>query len=159
LLPRSSRFLECGSLLPLWSNCHVSTIESGGKPQQSRGTVLMAHEELLIFQRCYDFAIWLLEHTQKFPKSLRFSLAVRIENRILEVLDSVVLANRLQNKVATLQQADRSLDSLRMLIRLAHSMRVLATNSYEYASQELTEIGKLLGGWLRQQRRPSVKGG
>jgi len=29
-------------------------------------------EDFMVIQRSYDFAKWLLAHTQKFPKSVRF---------------------------------------------------------------------------------------
>jgi hypothetical protein len=107
-----------------------------------------------VIQQSFDFAKWLLQHTQKFPKSLRFSLAVRVESRMLEALESVVVANSRRDKMPLLSRADEALESLRILVRLSHEMRVLPLNSYEYASRELDEIGRLLGGWIRQQRRP-----
>jgi len=111
--------------------------------------------EFKTIQRSFDFAKWLLAHTQKFPKSLRFSLGVRIEERMLEILESAVIANRRRDKLALLARADEALESLRILVRLSHETRVLAPHSYEYAAREMDEIGKLLGGWIRQQRRPA----
>jgi hypothetical protein len=35
----------------------------------------MAKEEMLIVKKAYDFSRWLLQHTGKFPKSYRFSIA------------------------------------------------------------------------------------
>ncbi len=115
----------------------------------------MAKTEFLVIQRSYDFTKWLLQHTQKFPKSLRFSLAVRMENRMLEALESAVVANMKRDKLTLLARADEALESLRILVRLSFEMKVLAANSYEYAARELDEIGKLLGGWIRQQSRPT----
>ena len=115
----------------------------------------MARSEFQVIQRSFDFSKWLLAHTQKFPKSLRFSLAVRIESRMLEVLEAAVIANRRRERLQLLMRADESLESLRILVRLSHEMRVLASNSYEYAAKEMDEIGRLLGGWMRQQRRPT----
>ena len=43
-------------------------------------------EKLIIFKKSYDFAKWMFDHTNKFPKSHCFSLAVRIENLIVELL-------------------------------------------------------------------------
>jgi hypothetical protein len=111
-------------------------------------------EQFKVIQRSYDFTNWLFAHTQKFPRSLRFSLAVRIEDRMLEVLECVTVANKLRDRLPLLRRADNAMESLRILVRLAHTMRVLATNSYEYAAREMDEIGKLLGGWIRQQSRP-----
>ncbi len=45
----------------------------------------MAGSEMLIVKKSYDFSKWLLRHTGKFPKSYRFSVAVRMENTILSL--------------------------------------------------------------------------
>ena len=112
-----------------------------------------------MIQRSFDFSRWLLAHTHRYPKSFRFSLAVRIENRALEVLECVVVANRLRDRLPLLVRADTALESLRILIRLSYEMKLLAVNSYEFAAREMDEIGKLLGGWLRQQKAAASKRG
>jgi hypothetical protein len=119
----------------------------------------VAESQFLVIQRSLDFSAWLMAHTQKYPKSLRFSLAVRTENRVLELIELAVIANHRRDKLALLVRADEALASLRILVRLGHTMRVLPVNSYEYACRELDEIGKLLGGWMRQQSRPPQKRG
>jgi len=116
-------------------------------------------EGLVIFQRVFDLAEWLLNHTAKYPKSHRFSLAVRTENAVLDVLEGIAAANYRAEKLAVLARVDERLFSLRILLRLGHRMRYLATNSYEYASREIDEIGKLLGGWIRQQKSAVPKRG
>jgi len=42
----------------------------------------MAAQEFLVIKRGYDFSKWLLQHTGKFPKSYRFSIAAKLENAI-----------------------------------------------------------------------------
>jgi hypothetical protein len=38
----------------------------------------MAQTEMLTIKRGYDFSKWLLQHTGKFPKSHRFSVAAKL---------------------------------------------------------------------------------
>ena len=40
----------------------------------------MANTQMLVIKRGYDFSKWLLQHTGKFPKSYRFSVAAKLEN-------------------------------------------------------------------------------
>ena len=40
----------------------------------------MAVQEMLVIKLGYDFSKWLLQHTGKFPKSYRFSVAAKMEN-------------------------------------------------------------------------------
>ncbi len=35
----------------------------------------MANQDILFIKKGYDFSKWLLQHTGKFPKSYRFSVA------------------------------------------------------------------------------------
>ena len=43
-------------------------------------------QELVIITKAYDLILWMLNHTQKFPKSLRFSVSVRIECYIILIM-------------------------------------------------------------------------
>ncbi|MBU2567512.1 MAG: diversity-generating retroelement protein Avd [Elusimicrobia bacterium] len=108
--------------------------------------------ELEIFTKTYDFMLWMFNHTNKFPKSSRFSVAVRIENMLLDFLETIMNANRLRNKIDKLKEADKILEFTRILIRISKDMKFLGLSSYEFASRSLNEIGRLLGGWLRQQK-------
>ena len=42
----------------------------------------MANTEMLVIKRGYDFSKWLLQHTGKFPRSYRFSVAAKLENGV-----------------------------------------------------------------------------
>ena len=113
---------------------------------------MQATEDLRIFVKMYDFVLWSANHTAKFPKSARFSFSVRIENKLLDFIDFILLANRMSDKTSSLNQADALLEQLRILFRLSKDMRFINLNSYEYASKELNEIGRYLGAWLKQQK-------
>ncbi len=45
----------------------------------------MANTEMLVIKRGYDFSKWLLQHTGKFPKSYRFSVAAKLENGVSKI--------------------------------------------------------------------------
>ena len=108
-------------------------------------------DEFKVIQKSYDFCRWLMNHTGKYPKSHRFSLAVRLENHILEFLEHLVVANYRKLKLPLLQAADEELVKVRLLIRLSHDQKFINTNSYEFAAESLDEIGRMLGGWIKQQ--------
>ena len=110
----------------------------------------MAAEEMLIVKKAYEFSKWLLQHTGKFPKSYRFSVAVRMENTVLDFTEQVAVANMRSNRIALLKQADENLTRLRLLLRLSHDMQFLNLKSYEYGSSQIAELGKMLGGWMKK---------
>lgn len=51
-----------------------------------------------------------------------------------------------------LRAADAALNKLRLYLRLAHHWRWLSDGQFRHASLMVAEVGRLLGGWLRQTR-------
>jgi hypothetical protein len=115
----------------------------------------MAASEFFVIKRGYDFSKWLLNHTGKFPKSHRFSVAVKLENAALDFIEFTSVANTRQNKLPLLKEADEALLKLRLLFRLSYEMRFINFNSYEHGSQRLAELGRLLGGWIKNPGKPA----
>ncbi|MEW5939259.1 MAG: diversity-generating retroelement protein Avd [Chloroflexota bacterium] len=102
-----------------------------------------------IFSKTSNFLLWLLQHTEKFPKSERFRLAKRMEDAAFEFYEELIRAVKSKNKRSALLTADLELDKVRLYIRLAHSRHLTNHEQYLFAAESLTEIGKLLGGWLK----------
>jgi len=65
------------------------------------------------------------------------------------MLSLFLVANKQQYKKKTLHEADVKLDLLRFKIRTAKEMQFLKLKQYEILSKYLTEVGKLLGGWIK----------
>jgi len=114
----------------------------------------MATQDFLVIKRGYDFSKWLLQHTGKFPKSYRFSVAAKLENGILSFIEMTTVANMRKDKLPLLKQADEALARLRLLFRLSFEMRFINLKSYEYGSNQMNELGRLLGGWIKNPGKP-----
>ena len=110
-------------------------------------------KDLIIYQKAYDFLLWLYPVVNKFPKSQRFVLGQRIESKILDLIHSMIVANALRDKSADLQQASVELDELRILIRLAKDLHFVNIKQYGVAAEKLNEIGRLLSGWMNKFSR------
>jgi len=110
----------------------------------------MPAHEMLIVKKAFDFSKWLLHHTGKFPKSFRFSIAVRLENVVLEFTELVAVANMRGNKLSALEEADELLTRLRLLFRMSFEMQFINFASYEFGSRQIAELGKMLGGWIKK---------
>lgn len=104
-----------------------------------------------VFVFWYDFLRWLLDKTQKFPKNVRFSFTVRIENLALDVIEGIIEARYSGEKKAILRRIDLDLEKLRVLLRMCHDLRHLDSTGYEFASRQINEAGKMIGGWRKQQ--------
>jgi hypothetical protein len=108
-------------------------------------------EELPIFTRWMEFLEWLLPTTEKFPKRVRFTFADRINNLALDIVEDLVEARYSRNKPPLLKRINLRLEKLRILLRLCHRLKYLPHQGYEHAMRALNEVGRMLGGWMKQQ--------
>ncbi len=102
-----------------------------------------------IFIKTEAFMVWLLQHTLKFPKYERFRLAKWIDDAVLDFHACLLSAAKLPDAPDYLRRADVALDRLRAYLRLSLEMRYTGESQYRYAAECLTEIGRLLGGWIK----------
>ena len=102
--------------------------------------------------RTYDLLKWTIPQLQKFPREQKFLLGDRIENGLLDILELLVDANYSRKKIDQLRQANLRLEMLRFLFRISFELKYLNQRRYEHAASRLDEIGRMVGGWLRQQR-------
>ncbi len=104
-------------------------------------------QDLIIYQKTYDFLLWLYPVVNKFPKSQRFVLGQRIENKTLDLIESIVVANMERDKFVVLNRAMVQLDELRILFRLSKDLHFVNIKQYGVFAEKTNEIGKLLAGW------------
>ena len=104
-------------------------------------------DDLVIYQKTYDFMLWLHPVVNKFPKNQRFVLGQKIENKTLDLIHSMIVANALRDKSAALRQASAELDELRILIRLSKDLHFVNVKQYGVAAEKMNEMGRLLFGW------------
>jgi len=112
-------------------------------------------DDLIIYQKTYDLALWLHPVVNRFPKSQRFVLGQRIENKILDLLHGMIVANAERDKSAMLAQVSVELDELRILIRLSKDLHFVNIKQYGIAAEKTNEIGRLLSGWTNKFSRPA----
>jgi hypothetical protein len=107
--------------------------------------------ELPIFVKWVDFLKWLLMTTDKFPKKTRFTFSDRINRLALDVVEDLIEARYTRQKQLALRRANLNLEKIRVLLRISFEMRLLPHKSYEHAMYSINEVGRMLGGWLKQQ--------
>ena len=78
----------------------------------------------------------------------------RLTDAVLDFQEALFDANahRSVERYAYLQQADAHLDKVRLYLRLAYQWQWLTVGQYEHVSAMIEEIGRLLGGWMKQSR-------
>lgn len=109
--------------------------------------------ELPIIQKTYDLIQWYVPIIQRFPKSHRFGLGQRLTDRLYGLLEGLIQARYdKQGRYQQLQQLNIQLDILRYQTRMLYDFQVISSQRHEYVNEHLQDIGKELGGWLKQQR-------
>ena len=108
--------------------------------------------EMVIFTRTYDLLQWLLPKSERFPRVYRSTVTQRLMDAALDFQEALLEAQVYRDKIRLrhLRQADAHLNKVRLYLRLAHDWQWLSPGQYEHVSRMVAEIGRLLGGWIRQ---------
>jgi len=107
--------------------------------------------EMPIFIKWVDFVEWLLLTTDRFPKKARFTFTDRLVGLSLSIIEDLVEARYTRNKAVPLRHANLTLEKLRVVLRVCYEAQILSKDGYKHASFKLNEVGKMLGGWIKQQ--------
>jgi four helix bundle protein len=102
-----------------------------------------------VFHRFYVLTGWLLDRVEKLPKSVRFTFGQRITDTALDIVEKIVRAAYGRRRSDNLEAANTQLEVLRVLLRLCHDRRYISQDQYSYVTGELLEIGKMIGGWMK----------
>ena len=92
-----------------------------------------------------------------FPKSERYSLGTTCQTEMLLILKQCLksASTSEQNKKAEyLHEASASLDTLRLLLCLCKDCKCIHNQPYQQLDSKLSEIGRMLGGWLKSTSSP-----
>ena len=98
----------------------------------------------------FDLASWFLERTNRFPKNWRVTLGDRIDAAVLNMLSLAQKARMRREKRSALLELSEELEVLRTLTRLSCRLSCLQVRQYEHVSRQIDEIGRQLGGWIKQ---------
>lgn len=108
--------------------------------------------EMVIFTRTYDLLGWLLPKAEHFPKLYRGTVTRRLMDAVLDFQEALYEAQSFDDKIRLrhLRQADAHLNKVRLYLRLIRQWGWLSPGQYEHAGRQVAEIGRLLGGWIRE---------
>lgn len=92
------------------------------------------------------------EFLPNFPKTSRYTLGEKIDSLFLEVTELSFLASYFYKaqKLPYVQKAVVKLDLLKFFLKISWEIKAIDNKKFILLSEKLNEIGKMLGGWLRQ---------
>lgn len=109
-------------------------------------------EKLNVYQKWEDMTQYLYIAMRQYPKSERFTLAAETVRCAFDIGSAIARANVVSGKESKrryVEHADIELSKLKILVRMGMKLEFLPMKKYEILGGQLTEIGKMFGGWIR----------
>ena len=108
--------------------------------------------DISIIHKTYKFYVLLHDVVSKFPKRERHSMGQDCEQTALHLLRLLFRANSQQGRqrLVLLHDIDTELKMLKTFVRLAFDIKAISDRQYLDLQAALQEIGKMLGGWIKQ---------
>lgn len=100
-------------------------------------------------QKAYDINLWLMGRIERFSRKYKFTLGDRLQQTAIDLALTLLEAAHARSKQRPLYRANRLLDQLRLLIRMAHAVRLFSERQYRFIGEHNEELGRMIGGWLR----------
>ena len=85
------------------------------------------------------------------PKTYRYTLGGKIDGYFLELLECIFTALYLspERKIPRIEQAMSKLDGVKFFTQIAWENKCIPNAQFVTLSEQLEEIGKMLGGWKK----------
>ncbi|QQS44888.1 MAG: diversity-generating retroelement protein Avd [Acidobacteriota bacterium] len=112
-------------------------------------------KELPIIQQTYDLILWYVPLLNRLPRDHRFGLGDRMIDGLYDLLDQLIRARYETHKLPRLEEINGRLDVLRYQTRLLKDFQMMDPRRFGHVSKLIDQIGRNLGGWIRQQRSPA----
>ncbi|MEK7516728.1 MAG: four helix bundle protein [Patescibacteria group bacterium] len=108
-----------------------------------------------MIHKLYEFYKLVHQDSNKFPKTERHALGEALKSRALALIEGAWEANALPlpERILLLDRLQRTLDLMKILVRLVYDLGIYQLKGYLYREERLQEIGRMLGGWRRQTRK------
>ena len=120
--------------------------------------IIMALDDLILFQKAYDLFVWIFPIVGKFPKNQRFVLGQQLEMAILHLLELVMQAQKEHMNGMYIKQVCDQIDVVRILIRLSNDVKLLSVRQYAQGAERMNELERIAAG-LRKKNTHSFSYG
>ncbi len=122
-------------------------------PETPGGVKLSQSDSAPAVQKAYEFPLWLLPKVERYPRGYRFTVGERTAITMLVVQEALLDAAYSTRKRDALELAQRKLNALRYLVRMAKDLGLLGVDPYGYAAEKMDELGRMIGGWRKAAER------
>lgn len=119
----------------------------------------LAYESLALLEKLEEVSAFTRIALRQFPKYEKFLLGAEIRNTITEIKRLLIRASKRYYKKTTLEDLDIEIELLRSLVRESVSMEYIDLRRYEVWSQKISEVGKMVGAWMKNVRAAAQRDG
>lgn len=106
--------------------------------------------DLIIYKKAEGLLDFVYPVLKNFPNAEKFALSQEIKQAFYALLRNIMLANNIRNKRRMYQEeVDAYLKLLLVLFTVAKKQKYITQKKNLQIQQRLTEIGKILGGWMK----------
>jgi four helix bundle protein len=106
-------------------------------------------ETLKILQKIDDFADYAYPVFKQFPKSERYGIVADMKKSIDTMTHHAIEAEKKYYKKTTLQELDVEIAYMRILVKRSYRRKFLPEKKKNMMLDYLSEIGRMLGGWMK----------
>ena len=112
--------------------------------------IYISVHSLQVYRKTEDLLYNIYPKLINFPKSEKFSLCQSIKDNFFDLLKYISLGNSVKSKRKTyLQEADGHLQVIKVLIKLSKQRKYITDGHFKNIDLTLTEINKMLSGYIR----------
>lgn len=107
---------------------------------------------LIIYEKIVELIFYSKNLLKKFPKSERFDLCTDIKQSLYKILRLIMYSwkeKSMEQRYKYLKDADIEIYVLKTLTRLSYMEKYITEQNFMTWNNHLSEIGKMLGGWIK----------
>ncbi len=112
--------------------------------------------DLFVITKAKDLAKYIITVTEKSPKKFRFTLVVRMQNMILDILENLYLANTLplgNDRIEKQERAKTLLSMLDYFAGLSYEEDCILFKQYEQIALQQAECLLYLNKWMASDKK------
>ncbi len=107
----------------------------------------MSIKDLVLFQKTYEYFLWIFPLINKFPKNQRFVLGQEMEREILSLIKLIHYFQKTSEKRQyILERISLHIDMMAIHIRLAKDLHFISIRHYGMGCDKINELGRLVTG-------------
>ena len=120
---------------------------------------MSSKEELILIPKYEKYMQYIIEAITKMRRTEKFNIGNEYKTIMYKTLENILYINKIEisKRLYYLNLIDAELSTQRVMLRLMLKNRWMDGNKFKVAMSEIYEIGKILGGLIKQYAKNNKK--